>query len=139
MKRLKLSALIIFCLAFVALITNTYSYEKMLKGKGSQFCFLCHSDKKEVYLKNGHGKFKVQCQNCHNPHGQGNSYMLKAEEKIFCLTCHTDKKEHFESDGHGKFQVTCQSCHDPHGTKDETEEPTAPTTKEDTTKPSGGK
>lgn len=106
-------------LAAVLTVRTGLSYDKMLKAPPAKFCAMCHQDKMKYFNTSGHGKVDVNCQACHNPHGDGNDKMLKKPAAEFCFMCHSDKKAHYSASGHGKKQVTCQMCHDPHGTPDD--------------------
>lgn len=94
------------------------SHEKMLLKPKAEFCYMCHADKKAVYMKSGHGKFDVTCDMCHNSHGSGNKSMLLKPGQDMCYACHSDVKDHFNKSEHGAAGITCNMCHDPHGTPD---------------------
>lgn len=94
------------------------SFEKMLLKPKSEFCFMCHADKKTVYMKSGHGQFAVTCDMCHDAHGTGNKAMLIKPGQDMCYACHSDVKDHFSKSEHGTASLTCSMCHDPHGTPD---------------------
>lgn len=94
------------------------SYEKMLIKPKSEFCFMCHADKKDVFNKSGHGKFSITCDMCHNAHGTGNKAMLTKPGQEMCYACHADVKDHFAKSEHGAANLSCNMCHDPHGTPD---------------------
>lgn len=121
MKKFVIAMVTVFVVLFFLQSSSVLSYDKMLKKPKADICEMCHADKAKYFDESGHGKFKVSCQMCHNPHGGGVSAMLKWPEESFCLQCHGKMKEHYSGSGHGKIGVMCQQCHDPHGTKSENE------------------
>lgn len=121
MRKFTFAMVAVMLVVFFAQSASVLGYDKMLKKPKAEICAMCHSDKAKYFDESGHGKFKVVCQMCHNPHGEGVNAMLKWPEETFCLQCHGKMKEHYGNSGHGKIGVLCQQCHDPHGTKSENE------------------
>jgi len=81
-------------------------------------CIACHKDKRAEILKPSHHPIvegKVQCHDCHNPHGAMTPVMLKGENyQDLCLSCHTDKRGPWIHE-HPPVQENCATCHTPHG------------------------
>ncbi|MBI5286220.1 MAG: DmsE family decaheme c-type cytochrome [Deltaproteobacteria bacterium] len=81
-------------------------------------CYQCHPDKKGQTLKASHMPLregKMECSNCHNPHGSSGQKMLKtASANDTCYTCHAEKRGPFIWE-HAVVRENCSNCHDPHG------------------------
>jgi DmsE family decaheme c-type cytochrome len=106
--------------------------DKMLRGSGMDYgpykttarqlpyetCIACHREQRAQILKPSHHPIiegKIQCHNCHNPHGAMTPVMLRSENyQDLCLTCHTDKRGPFIHE-HPPVQENCATCHTPHG------------------------
>lgn len=129
MKKFAVALSMVVLVMFFLQSASVLGYEKMLKKPKAEICGMCHAEKTKYFTESGHGKFKVVCQMCHNPHGEGVNAMLKWPEETFCLQCHGKMKEHYTGSGHGKIGVQCQQCHDPHGTKSENDTSAAPAAK----------
>ncbi|MDD2780049.1 cytochrome c3 family protein [Sulfuricurvum sp.] len=114
---------------------HTENFKFQLKADGKKdLCLMCHVDKKEhiatVTHKHGAMDRPKQCQECHDPHGNGAPKMLKKDTtKDLCLSCHNDKMaaegskltnmdKHLKDnpDHHGPILWgDCAACHNPHG------------------------
>lgn len=81
-------------------------------------CFECHKTTKVQVRKQSHHPImegKVNCSDCHNPHGSLSKGMLKAESvNQLCYQCHADKRGPFISE-HPPVEENCAICHTPHG------------------------
>ncbi|MBI5893376.1 MAG: DmsE family decaheme c-type cytochrome [Deltaproteobacteria bacterium] len=81
-------------------------------------CYQCHADKKGKNLRASHmpvKEGKLDCNNCHNPHGSPNQKMLKAASaNDTCYACHAEKRGPFIWE-HAVVRENCSNCHDPHG------------------------
>ncbi|MBU0947093.1 MAG: hypothetical protein KJ804_01265 [Proteobacteria bacterium] len=62
-------------------------------------CFECHKATKVAVRKQSHHPImegKVNCSDCHNPHGSLSKGMLKTESvNQLCYQCHADKRGPF--------------------------------------------
>ena len=81
-------------------------------------CGNCHKQVRNATMKPSHHPImegKIQCSDCHNPHGAITPVMLKHESvNQQCLSCHADKRGPFVF-GHPPVEENCLSCHTPHG------------------------
>ena len=100
----------------------------------SETCYLCHGDKKQIWLskKYMHGPPATgNCYICHNPHSEDVRFFLKKQTNDLCTTCHSEKMEEKHplvgfvfGEAHpvsGKpdparpgFELSCTGCHNPH-------------------------
>ena len=85
-------------------------------------CFECHRATKAQAMKQSRHPLlegKVQCSDCHNPHGTVSESMLLAETpNLLCFTCHADKRGPFIW-VHPPAEENCLICHTPHGSNHE--------------------
>jgi predicted CXXCH cytochrome family protein len=54
-------------------------------------CTRCHQQIRQALMKSSHHPLreeKMQCTNCHNPHGTNNPQMLTARMPYLCQQCH---------------------------------------------------
>jgi DmsE family decaheme c-type cytochrome len=84
-------------------------------------CFTCHRSKRGQISKISHHPIeegKVQCSDCHNPHGAESAHgMIKAENvNQLCYKCHADKRGPFVYE-HPPVEENCTICHAPHGSR----------------------
>lgn len=95
---------------------------KMHDGEGppkpkSELCFSCHKKQAmESNLPFHHpiAEGKMECADCHNPHG-GDFRNLRAESvNETCFKCHSEKSGPYQFD-HPPVTEDCQNCHRPHG------------------------
>jgi len=93
-------------------------YTTTVRQLAYQTCVGCHREQRAQILKPSHHPIvegKVQCHDCHNPHGAMTPVMLRAESyQDLCLTCHTDKRGPWIHE-HPPVQENCATCHTPHG------------------------
>ena len=93
-------------------------YRTTVRQLAYETCVACHREQRAQILKPSHHPIvegKVQCHNCHEPHGAMTPVMLKAETaRDLCLTCHTDKRGPWIWQ-HAPVMENCATCHTPHG------------------------
>jgi len=86
-------------------------------------CFTCHRDVRSDANKISHHPIiegKVDCSDCHNPHGTLYKSMIVAEStNQLCYTCHADKRGPWIWE-HPPVEEDCAICHTPHGSRHET-------------------
>jgi len=80
-------------------------------------CYNCHKAQKVQTNMPSHHPIpenKMQCSDCHNPHGGPNG-MLKAESiNETCFKCHAEKLGPYTFE-HEPVSEDCTTCHNPHG------------------------
>ena len=83
----------------------------------SEVCLTCHQKKRmEINLPFHHpiAEGKMECADCHNPHG-GDFRNLAAESvNETCAKCHAEKLGPFQQE-HPPVAENCVICHNPHG------------------------
>jgi DmsE family decaheme c-type cytochrome len=81
-------------------------------------CFQCHKDIRAKVMRSEHMPVvegKMDCTNCHSPHGSYNDKLLKkATINEVCFQCHADKRGPWLWE-HPPVVENCLNCHDPHG------------------------
>ena len=81
-------------------------------------CGSCHREKAAAMSKFSHmplGEGKMECTNCHSPHGSPNEKLLVASSvNETCFSCHAEKRGPFMWE-HLPVTESCSNCHDPHG------------------------
>jgi DmsE family decaheme c-type cytochrome len=84
----------------------------------ADMCGTCHQQVRAATLKPSHHPIqegKVQCSDCHNPHGALTHAMLKHETvNQQCYSCHSEKRGPYVF-AHPPVDDNCLSCHTPHG------------------------
>lgn len=81
-------------------------------------CYKCHQD---IYAKNAMPSHhpikegKIQCADCHDPHGQTQGNLKEPTVNLVCYRCHAEKQGPFAYE-HPPVTENCAICHDPHGT-----------------------
>ena len=83
-------------------------------------CYACHTDiQAKVQYPSHHPirEGKMDCSDCHDPHGSAIGNLLKTDERLndLCLTCHASKQGPFVFE-HPPVVEDCTICHSPHGT-----------------------
>mgnify|MGYP001490603520 CR=1 FL=1 len=91
---------------------------RTLRAPEFELCGGCHLDVKARFrLPNRHqvDRGRVQCSDCHDPHGNL-SRVRDADVRLrACATCHPEKAGPFVHDHGIKRTEGCVACHDPHG------------------------
>jgi DmsE family decaheme c-type cytochrome len=81
-------------------------------------CTACHKQIRSQLLKTSHHPIlegKLNCTNCHNPHGALSHAMIKEESvNQLCTSCHADKRGPFMQE-HPPVEENCLTCHNSHG------------------------
>ncbi|MBC2714838.1 MAG: DmsE family decaheme c-type cytochrome [Desulfobacteraceae bacterium] len=81
-------------------------------------CYSCHLDIKIDANKQSRHPIregKVECQDCHNPHGTLTDDMLRADFlNELCYRCHAEKRGPFMWE-HPPVEENCGTCHKSHG------------------------
>jgi DmsE family decaheme c-type cytochrome len=83
-----------------------------------QVCYKCHA---AIYAKNAMPSHhpikegKIQCNDCHDPHGQTEDNLKEPTVNMVCYKCHAEKQGPFTYE-HPPVTENCAICHDPHGT-----------------------
>jgi DmsE family decaheme c-type cytochrome len=81
-------------------------------------CTTCHKQIRSQLLKPSHHPIiegKLNCTDCHNPHGALSKTMINAESiPQLCTTCHAEKRGPFVW-GHPPVEENCLICHNSHG------------------------
>ncbi|MCA9149270.1 MAG: cytochrome c3 family protein [Planctomycetales bacterium] len=78
-------------------------------------CYTCHNEKYDLE-RIGHshqvnGPHAINCQTCHDPHGN----VLQYAKKQLCVECHSaTETAAFHSSLHDHAGVNCTDCHNPH-------------------------
>ena len=95
----------------------------LMVGAAKGLCLECHTDFAARKLDQAL-HFKVDCAECHNPHGGNPAVFVEREGNVFCTLCH--REVGMEMGGHPiaghpveasslpkfpKKQLTCASCH----------------------------
>ncbi|MEE8484506.1 MAG: DmsE family decaheme c-type cytochrome [Nitrospinota bacterium] len=95
------------------------SDKKQLKKKTvTKTCAQCHAQKRAQMWRSSHMPIregKVDCSDCHNPHGGDGPTLLKlASVNETCYQCHQDKRGPMLWE-HAPVRENCAICHEPHG------------------------
>ncbi len=85
-----------------------------LKQQDPELCYSCHQEQMAKASFPSHHPIKegkMNCGDCHNPHGE-----LNTDERItdLCLNCHSRYQGPFVF-GHAPVEDDCTICHDAHG------------------------
>jgi DmsE family decaheme c-type cytochrome len=91
---------------------------KTLRGSEFELCGGCHQDvKARLRFPNGHRveRGRVECSDCHDPHGNTSKLRDPDLRLRVCLNCHVEKGGPFLHDHGIKRSDGCVACHDPHG------------------------
>jgi DmsE family decaheme c-type cytochrome len=109
--------------------TDCHTVMRTVSERGSlrkesvlETCGTCHQQRKSQQVRYSHmplGQGKMECTNCHNPHGSANEKLLVASSvNEVCYSCHTEKRGPFLWQ-HAPVSESCSNCHDAHGSSHE--------------------
>lgn len=93
------------------------SKPKLLKKTGSQLCVTCHRDVQSQFRLTSHHPVPeglMECESCHQVHGDANKFATTNESRELCLSCHSSKEGPFVYE-HQPVNEDCNICHKPHG------------------------
>ena len=85
-----------------------------LKQQDPELCYSCHQEQQAKANFPSHHPIKegkMNCGDCHNPHGELNTQERTTD---LCLDCHSRYQGPFVF-GHAPVEDDCTICHDPHG------------------------
>lgn len=92
--------------------------QKVKHEQMAELCYQCHPDVKTQFNLFSHHPVrekKMDCFDCHDPHGSTQPKLLKATtERETCTRCHMEKSGPFVFE-HGDVTERCTNCHAPHG------------------------
>jgi DmsE family decaheme c-type cytochrome len=92
--------------------------QKVSKDKMAELCYGCHPDVRAQFGLFAHHPVreqKMNCFDCHDPHGSTQPMMLKGvSTRDLCTRCHMEKSGPFTYE-HGDVTENCSNCHSPHG------------------------
>jgi DmsE family decaheme c-type cytochrome len=80
-------------------------------------CYSCHIEVRAQMSKISHHPVRegrMDCADCHNPHGAEAAMLRTATINDTCLTCHAEKRGPFVWE-HAPVRESCANCHEPHG------------------------
>jgi len=84
----------------------------------NETCFSCHKEQRAQFTRRSHMPLlegKLDCVDCHNPHGSATAPLLKAASvNEVCYGCHAEKRGPFIFE-HAPVRESCLNCHTPHG------------------------
>jgi DmsE family decaheme c-type cytochrome len=81
-------------------------------------CYKCHQSIFALTQLPSHHPIregKMQCGDCHDPHGQAERGLNAETVNLTCYKCHADKQGPFVYQ-HAPVEEDCSICHNPHGT-----------------------
>jgi DmsE family decaheme c-type cytochrome len=88
----------------------------------NEVCLTCHQQQRADFRKRSHMPLfegKIDCVDCHNPHGTTEDPLLRAETiNQLCYGCHAEKRGPFLFE-HAPVRENCLNCHAPHGSNHE--------------------
>lgn len=91
--------------------------ERKIPTTTNQFCLQCHRDTEVTFRLQYHHPLtegKINCADCHDPHGKQVSASLFDDKRERCFKCHIEKRGPFVWE-HEAYDDGCLSCHTPHG------------------------
>jgi len=91
--------------------------EQIVRKSSPELCYECHTDVRAAsYMPSHHpvAEGKIECRDCHNPHGGSLSLTADDTGRELCFGCHGEKEGPFVYE-HAPVNEDCLSCHTPHG------------------------
>jgi len=94
------------------------SQQKLNRHDMAETCYICHASVRNQFAQISHhpvNEHKMDCSDCHNPHGTMTKGMLReATVKATCTRCHMEYQGPFVFE-HADVTEDCTNCHSPHG------------------------
>jgi DmsE family decaheme c-type cytochrome len=99
---------------------------RVIRSTELESCGSCHATQRDAMrlrsthlIRDEHGRARVQCSSCHNPHGGGGAKLLTAANaNALCFSCHQEKRGPFLWE-HAPVEEGCNNCHLSHGSRQE--------------------
>lgn len=92
--------------------------QKLSRHDMAETCYGCHQNVRNQFSQISHhpvNEHKMDCADCHNPHGSETKGMLRgATVKATCTRCHMEYQGPFVYE-HADITEDCTNCHSPHG------------------------
>jgi len=88
-----------------------------MKKEGPELCYTCHAEVRGQMLMPSHHPViegKMECNDCHNPHGGMAEKVMFDDSRELCFSCHAEKEGPFVFE-HDPVNEDCMICHTPHG------------------------
>lgn len=99
-------------------VKEPLDHKLLTKETVSKTCEQCHKEAVAQQMRFSHHPVregKMQCTDCHNPHGTTSEHMLKANtENELCYKCHAEYRGPLLYE-HPPVREQCSNCHVPHG------------------------
>jgi DmsE family decaheme c-type cytochrome len=99
-------------------MTRTSARNLLREPSTNDTCFSCHPAQRTEFRKRSHMPLlegKLDCADCHQPHGSIASPLLAADSvNALCTGCHPEKRGPFLWE-HPPVVENCLNCHLPHG------------------------
>ena len=92
-------------------------YTEAQPAASADLCYGCHTDVKAASMmpsRHPIGEGKLDCTDCHNPHGGTALFAQDFTHRELCFSCHADKEGPFVYE-HAPVNEDCLYCHTPHG------------------------
>jgi DmsE family decaheme c-type cytochrome len=98
---------------------------RLIRSNELESCGGCHKTERDAMrlrsthlIRDEHGRPRVQCSSCHNPHGGGENLLMATNPNALCFGCHQEKRGPFLWE-HAPVQEGCNNCHTSHGSRQE--------------------
>ena len=92
-------------------------HSQTMTKKSPELCYDCHTDVRAAsYMPSHHpiAEGKLDCSDCHNPHGGPARLTGDNSGRELCFSCHAEKEGPFVYE-HAPVSEDCMVCHPPHG------------------------
>ncbi|MBD3403490.1 DmsE family decaheme c-type cytochrome [candidate division GN15 bacterium] len=96
---------------------SAYTAENALTKDVPELCYDCHAEvRAETRMPSHHpiAEGKLDCRDCHNPHGGPARLTQDATGRELCFSCHANIEGPFVYE-HAPVNEDCGLCHKPHG------------------------
>ncbi len=93
------------------------SADQAVKKTSKNLCLDCHSQvRAEMSMPSHHpiGEGKLECVDCHGPHGEPARLTSDNSGNELCFSCHAEKEGPFVYE-HAPVSESCMTCHNAHG------------------------
>jgi DmsE family decaheme c-type cytochrome len=105
------------CTSCHSVMTEHSEQHLLVRPAVQETCYTCHGEIRAQMSKSSHHPVRegrMDCADCHNPHGSNPALMQTATLNETCVGCHTEKRGPFVWE-HAPVRESCLNCHQPHG------------------------